>query len=132
MNENFNKNIKQLGDILGNENMSENLLNVLSLLASSSKSGKPPENIQTKDSSQGSQNKQKDQSKEEFYNNIELMRKVKNIMKDAKTLDDPRINLLTAIRPFLNNNRQKKVGDCIKLFQIVHVSNMMTDFEKSI
>ena len=52
-------------------------------------------------------------------------------MNDAKTLDDPRINLLTAIKPFLNSNRQKKVGDCIKLFQMFHLTNMMTDIEKS-
>lgn len=146
MSDNFNNNLKQLGDILGNENISENLVNILSMLANSTKKEKPPENTQNRDSSQDSQdnqyrqnrdssqnrhNTQKDGLKEEIYNNVELMRKVKNIMNDAKTLDDPRINLLTAIRPFLNNNRQKKVGDCIKLFQIVHVSDMMTDFEKS-
>ena len=59
------------------------------------------------------------------------MRKVKSIINDANNLNDPRINLLTAIKPFLNNNRQKKVGDCIKLFQMFHLTNMMTDIEKS-
>ena len=31
MNDNFNNNIKQLGDILANENISESLINILSL-----------------------------------------------------------------------------------------------------
>ena len=37
MSDNFNNNIKQLGDILANENISESLINILSLLANSSK-----------------------------------------------------------------------------------------------
>jgi hypothetical protein len=131
MSDNFNNNIKQLGDILANENISESLINILSLLANSSKKETPPEEPQKENSSQSNQNKQKDKSDEDFRNNVELMRKVKSIINDANNLNDPRINLLTAIKPFLNNNRQKKVGDCIKLFQMFHLTNMMTDIEKS-
>ncbi|NLI57839.1 MAG: hypothetical protein GX387_04870 [Clostridium sp.] len=131
MNDNFNNNIKQLGDILANENISESLINILSLLANTPKKEKPPEETQKENSSHEGQNNQKNKSDEDIYNNADLMRKVKSIMNDAKTLDDPRINLLTAIKPFLNSNRQKKVGDCIKLFQMFHLTNMMTDIEKS-
>ncbi|MDQ2084957.1 hypothetical protein RBH29_00710 [Herbivorax sp. ANBcel31] len=131
MSDDFNNRIKQLGDILGNENISENLINILSLLANSTKKENPPEDIQKEAPVQNNTSSKKDTPKEDFYKNAELMRKIKNVMNDANTLEDPRINLLTAIKPFLNNSRQKKVGDCIKLFQMVHVTDMMNDIEKS-
>ena len=131
MNNNFNNNVKQLWDILANENISESLINILSLLANSSKKEKPPEETEKENHHKDSQNNQKNKSEEDFYNNDELVRKVKSIMNDANSLNDPRINLLTAIKPFLNSSRQKKVGDCIKLFQMFHLSNVMADIEKS-
>lgn len=131
MNNNFNGNIKQLGDILANENISESLINILSLLANSSKKEKPPEETEKENHLNDSQNNQKNKSGEDFYNNTELVRKVNSIINDANSLNDPRINLLTAIKPFLNSSRQKKVGDCIKLFQMFHLSNVMSDIEKS-
>ncbi|TYQ15284.1 UNVERIFIED_CONTAM: hypothetical protein Cloal_1718 [Acetivibrio alkalicellulosi] len=132
MSEDLTEKIKQIADLLGNENMSENLTNVLSLLANSAKKEEPPPDTNKATSEGGTKNTEKNKSEDGFDKNIEFIRKVKNIMNDENLVDDPRINLLTAIRPFLNNTRQKKVGDCIKLFQMFHITNLMTDIEKSV
>jgi hypothetical protein len=52
-------------------------------------------------------------------------------MDVMRSINDPRINLLTAISPFLNNSRQKKIGNCVKLFQMTQVTRMMTEMEKN-
>ncbi|MFZ5986122.1 MAG: hypothetical protein ACOYWZ_03230 [Bacillota bacterium] len=139
MNDDFNKRLKQFTDMLGSENMPENLSTLLSLLANSiGKEQTPPKASETeplseeKVVSEEKTTKEEKIEKDEFKDNIEMMRKIKTIMDGFQNTNDPRVNLLTAIRPFLNNTRQKKIGNCIKLFQMSHIARLMSENEKSI
>ena len=60
-----------------------------------------------------------------------MLRTVKTIMDTMQNMNDPRINLLTAIRPFLSSNRQKKLGNCIRLFQMTQLTRLITESENT-
>jgi hypothetical protein len=47
----------------------------------------------------------------------------------TSTGSDPRINLLQAIKPFMNNKRQKKIGSCIQLLQVASLSRILNEHE---
>lgn len=45
---------------------------------------------------------------------LKMMMKMKSIMDGQSKKDDPAKNLLLAIKPFLRESRQERVGNCIK------------------
>lgn len=53
--------------------------------------------------------------------NFETFRKLQNVMSSANTRNDPRAGILTAIKPYLNNNRQKKVDRCLQIIRMYNV-----------
>lgn len=153
MNDDFNKKLKQITEMLGgNEKASENLSSLLSLLTNSNgkdqsttaSSNTEPQKVKTEsnlkteanvgtvDSSPKLKIKDEEISKNNFQDSAEMLRTVKTVMDTMQNMNDPRINLLTAIRPFLSSNRQKKVGNCIRLFQMTQLTKFMTDSENTI
>lgn len=50
-------------------------------------------------------------------NNMEFLSRAQDVMR-AFNANDPRVNLLTAVTPFLNKNRQKKVNECVQFIRI--------------
>ncbi|HHX18583.1 MAG TPA: hypothetical protein GX727_06955 [Clostridium sp.] len=50
--------------------------------------------------------------------NLELLQRVKEAVSVLDSRKDPRINLLTAITPFMNKKRKKAVNDCIQLLRV--------------
>ncbi|HHV28440.1 hypothetical protein [Acetivibrio mesophilus] len=147
MNDDLNNKLKQLAEMLGgNEKMSDNLSGLLSMLANSSGNEKstqaapeeeppkdgPPIKMKAYESPLTLNTKEDDSNKNELQDNVEMMRKVKDIMDTMRNNNDPRINLLTAIKPFLSNNRQQKISNCIRLFQVTQITKLMSDPEKTI
>lgn len=130
----LNVKFKQIAQMLGKENVNvpDNLGSILSMLANSTpkeqapskpeEQTSPPENRTTKEELP---------SKNNIDDNMEMMRKVKVMMDGMRNVNDPRVNLLTAITPFLNNTRQNKIGNCIKLFQMTQMTRMMSEIEKN-
>ena len=45
---------------------------------------------------------------------LKMVMKMKQLMDGQKRQDDPAKNLLYAIKPFLKESRQEKVGQCVK------------------
>ncbi|KNY27117.1 hypothetical protein [Pseudobacteroides cellulosolvens] len=127
MSDDLNKKIRQITDILGQENLPDNVKGLLTLLAGSDKSNEkeapkelPSEPIRNES-----------RSHSEMEENMEMLSRAKKIFDKINTKDDPRINLLYSMKPFLNNNRQKKLGTCIKLLQMYNLSKLMDDTDKS-
>ena len=127
MSDDLGKKIKQITDLLGQDNMPDNIKGLLSLLANS---GNQKETEQTK-SSEMIPVKEERSSKNEFEDNLEMIRKVKNVMDRLNTKDDPRINLLNAIKPFLNNTRQKKLNNCVKILHMHNLTKYVDEHDKS-
>jgi hypothetical protein len=124
VNENISSTIKQLADMLSQDKMPENLKDLVSLF-----SGAIENNSNTRQISANQANEQS-LGKKNLYDqelNPEMINMVKTLMRKLDTKNDPRINLLMALRPFLNSNRQKKLGNCIKLLQI---TSLFEDLEK--
>ena len=126
MSDDLNKKIKQITDILGQENMPDNLKGLLSLLASPG----VKQDSSPKVSEPLSSNAEKS-DRSEPDENIEMIRKVKKLMDRINTVNDPRISLLNAIKPFLNKTRQKKIGNCIKLLHMSWLVKFIDENEKS-
>lgn len=146
MNDDFNKKLKQITEMLGgNEKASENLAGLLSLLADSSGKAQSTassadteaQKVKTESDTDTTESVPKfkaideETGRNKFQDNAEMMRTVRVIMDRMQNMNDPRINLLTAIRPFLNNNRQNKLGNCIRLFQMTQLTKLMADTENT-
>jgi len=60
----------------------------------------------------------------------EMLDKAMKAINRIKSVNDPRINLLQAIKPFMNSRRQKKIRNCIQLLQLAGISRLLEDHEK--
>lgn len=126
MSDDLSKKIKQITDLLSQENMPENLKGLLSLLAGPG--GKEETQTKPVDPPALTEN---NQNKSEVDDNVEMMRKIKKVMDRLNTNNDPRINLLNAIKPYLNTRRQKKLDSCIRLLQVTSLAKLMEESDKS-
>lgn len=127
MSEDLNKKIKQITDILGQDNMPENIKGLLTLLAGSQTGpgSDPPPN-----SGSSGELTQEKPVRSELEDNIDMLRKAKSIMDRLNNDNDPRINLLIAIKPFLSNRRQKKLSGCLNMLRMSNLARFMDDNEK--
>lgn len=127
MSDDLSKKIKQITDILGQENLKE----ILNLLTSGSENSNKSEGSQPKQSADAVNAPGEElEQKRELNENLELINRVKTLMDRVKSDNDPRINLLTAIKPFLNNTRQKKLSNCIKILQMSNLVRYLDEQEK--
>lgn len=106
----MNDKIKQIADILGQENVAENLKPIITSLMNNN-------------------NSNTDQHENRSVENNDVVSKIKGAMDRLSTSNDPRVSLLTAVKPFLNNNRQKKIANCIKLFHMTNIAKIMDENE---
>jgi hypothetical protein len=126
MSDDLNNKIQQIADVLGKESMPDNVKELLALLAGSlgskeAASDKPGRELPAEESVK---------KQPESEDNTEMFRKVKKVLDKLNTGNDPRMNLLYAIKPFMNNRRQKKLSNCIQLLQMTSLSRLLNDHEK--
>lgn len=62
--------------------------------------------------------------------NTDILDTAKKIISRVNNERDPRVNLLQAIKPFMNSKRQKKISNCIQLLQAASLSRMLNEREK--
>lgn len=129
MNDDLSSTVKQIADMLNQDTLPENLKDLISLFAGAIEKNDSPD-LQKK-SSQTDDQSIKMENKDELAENLEMIRAVKNIMRKLNSKSDPRINLLMALKPFLNNNRQKKINNCITLLQITRLFETIGNMENN-
>lgn len=144
MSDDLTQKISQISQMLNQDGMQDNLKGLLSMFAnsmgSSSSDSKESEPSQTaKTSTRESQNTEKslppsgNNSNDDLVQNLEMLRTVQRVMDVMRpNKNDPRVNLLTAVRPYLNTSRQQKLANCIKLLQFTSISKLMGDEGKSL
>jgi hypothetical protein len=125
MSDDLSKKIKQITDILGQDSLPDNLKGILSLLGTSSGSqqGQQSPTIASAQSEEPVQ-------KSELNESLEMVNRVKTLMDRVRADNDPRVNLLSAVKPFLNNTRQKRLGSCIRILQMSSLVRYMDEHEK--
>lgn len=126
MSDDLNNKLKQLTDMLTQENMPDNLKSLFSLLTGPSKS-EPSQKVEEAPAIK--EPKEEPQSKNDF-DTTDMVRKIRTVLDRVNTKTDPRVNLLTAIRPYMNSSRQKKLDNCIKILQVSTLARLMDDVEK--
>jgi len=132
MSEDFSKKIKQITDVLSQENLPENLKGLFSLLASSASSSSEDKKDEPSPKADEENAKEERVNRNELEENLEMVRKVKAVMDRLNMANDPRVNLLMAIKPFLNNKRQKKLSNCINLLRVSKLVRLMDESDKEI
>lgn len=130
MSEDINNKIKQLADLLGQENMQDNIKGLLSLLASKSTGTDADTSSKTNNSREPVEVKEEKPVRSDMEDNIDMLRKAKAMMDRLNNIDDPRLNLLMAIKPFLNSRRQKKLTGCLNIIRMSNLARLMEDNEK--
>ncbi|HHV99291.1 MAG TPA: hypothetical protein GXX36_06930 [Clostridiaceae bacterium] len=130
MSEDLNKKIKQLADLLAQENMQDNLKGLLSLLASKSTGADDDSSSKASNSRDPVESKEEKPARSDTEDNIDMLRKAKVIMDRLNNVNDPRINLLMAIKPFLSSRRQKKLSGCLNIIRMSNLVRLMEENEK--
>ena len=117
---------KQIADMLGqnsNANIPDNVKGLLNMFMSNtntkeeSSSEDTPQNTSTNEES----------SKTDTDEVADMTRKMKKAMTMLSKPNDPKVNLLNAINPYLNKNRQKKLQTCMKLMKIGGLTKLLDD-----
>jgi hypothetical protein len=155
MSEDMGDKIKQIADMLGqnsNTNIPDNVKGLLSMLMSgneskeenSSDEASQKEESEDKSSRSSSSHKSntKDEASESKHTNksgtndtnsddtAEMARKIKRAANMLNTANDPKINLLNALRPYLNKTRQRKLQTCMKLIKMGSLSKLFDESEE--
>lgn len=126
MSDDLNNKLKQLTDLLTQENMPDNLKSLFSLLTGPSTS-EPSQKVEEAPAIK--EPKEEPQNKNDF-DTTDMVRKIRTVLDRVNTRTDPRVNLLTAIRPYMNSTRQKKLDNCIKILQVSTLARLMDDTDK--
>lgn len=129
MKEDLGVTIKQLASMLDQDKIPENLKELISLFSGmmeKNSNERQKQDIPALDNHVNEQSPGKENTGEQEVS-PEMITLVKTLMGRLDIRNDPRINLLMALKPFLNNNRRKKLGNCIKLLQI---TSLFEDLEK--
>jgi len=124
------KTIKQITDMLSKDKdkMPDNLMGLISLLTSPGSSESGSENdVEREEKNEKEGNNVNRSNKGDLQDNLEMIKQVTKIMDRLNTKNDPRVNLLNALRPFLNNKRQKKINNCIMLLQVTGIMKAMDE-----
>lgn len=130
MSDDLNKKIKQVTDALGQDKLPENIVNLLALLANSSApSGKEENPPKVPDAPSPIE---ETQVRSGPVPETDMLAKVRRAMDRMGSINDPRINLLTAIKPFMSAGRQKKINNCINLLKISGLTRLLDENGKGI
>lgn len=132
MSDDLGRKIQQIAQMLGQDDVPDNVKELISVLANSlgKKEGADSQPVQSETDNESEQTDEYRQSTDTPAISQELLDTAKHTLDRFNSSSDPRINLLMAIRPFMNNRRQKKIGNCIQLLQIAGLSRMLNEREK--
>lgn len=117
---------KQIADMLGqnsNANIPDNVKGLLNMLMTNNNT---KDESPTDDSPQ-KQNTTGDSPRVETDEINDAARKMKKAMNMLSAPNDPKVNLLNAINPYLNKHRQKKLQTCMKLIKMGSLTKLFDD-----
>ncbi len=129
MSDDMGDKIKQIAEMLGqdsNSGIPDNVKGLLNMFMSSNNS---KDETSSDDNSSEQEKTSEDSSRADTDDMADMARKMKKAMNMLNTNNDPRVNLLSAIKPYLNDNRQKKLQKCMKIIKIGSLTKMLDESE---
>ena len=127
MDDELNDKINQVAQMLGKNEVPDNVKEIIASLANNSNSScGPAENAESCNStSQSSCND--DINQEEMAENIAMISMIKKVVESSGGANDHRVSLLAALKPFLNDSRQDKLKNCMKIFKLTQLTKVLKD-----
>lgn len=61
---------------------------------------------------------------------LDIFMKMKNIMDTMQMDDDPRVNVLTSLRPYINGNRTQHLDNAIKIMSLGKLPLILKNIKK--
>ncbi|HHV97303.1 MAG TPA: hypothetical protein GXX37_12685 [Clostridiaceae bacterium] len=136
MSDDLSKALKQIGEMLSQDKGKDSLMALLSLLSSSGSKESSNKESEIKENKIDEQKEEEEKAesfrgKDSPHESTEMMRQLASIMDKLNTRHDPRVRLLTSLKPFLSPSRQKKLNNCIMLLQLTSIVRSMDLFRES-
>ena len=153
MSEDIENKMNQIKALFGNDNNTSNgLKNILNNLGDQNQPQNSQEspNNKTIDSGMpdtfknlfsllGNQNNQSQEEQSRSNGNdsgmpldpdmIQMFFKFKQVLDVTRSNNDPRENLLLALKPYLSNKRQSRVGECLTILKLSKILGVLTKSE---
>ncbi len=127
MDDNLNSKIMQIVDLLGKDKIPDNISNLISAFVGSSSADSADKTETDKTETDKAGGPAGDGIKNRGDDDMELLFGIKRMIDGLNTSNDRNINLLSAIRPFLNKARQEKASNCIQLLRLSRLSKMLVN-----
>lgn len=106
MSDDFSPKLDQIKDMLSQPGMQENIKNLMGIIPNNSSQSNNTDSAGI---------------------NVEMLNKIKTVMDKKNQMNDPRLNLLNAIKPYLGQKRQTKIDSYSKLLHVSTLSNLFKD-----
>ncbi|WP_094551012.1 hypothetical protein [Petroclostridium xylanilyticum] len=137
MADDFSKKMEQFKSLLENENMAENIKMFMNMLANSSQNdNKNPSGDSSTENNYGKTPVKEmpplgaPASKVSMDDTMDTIIKIKRIYDRVTSTDDPRINLLLALKPYLNPKRKAKLDTAVKVVNLTRLSSVFNEIDK--
>ena len=130
MDDDLNKKINQVAEMIRNDELPDNIKNIISMLSNDSQSDSDDSSSTNSEKSSAQKTKSfsnDNQNNDEMAENIAMIAKIKKIMDKTNGAPDPKINLLSALRPFLNGSRQDKLKNCMKIVKMTKLTEILKE-----
>lgn len=115
MSEDIDSNIQQIKELLSNKNALKSMLG-----------GTPKNDVKSDEENPPNPEAPNNSGSLFDADSINMLMKFKSLIDKTNKGDDPREKLLVALKPYLNEKRKDKVGNCLK---ILKVTNMLDTFK---
>ena len=138
MSEDKDKTIEQLKSLLENENVSNTIKSIINMMdkkeASKEKTNDKSTNANDEDEKVISFEEEdkpvsNKNSKINTMENMDMMIKIKKIYEKINDRDDPRTNLLLALKPYLSSQRRAHIDNAIKVVNITKLSSLINELD---
>ena len=137
MADDFDQKLEQVKDFLNNEDMAENIKALMSMLSSNNNSTKAAKEKQhetiTRDipkttvpMQEKSPAYQKNQS---LPIEMDTMIKIKKVYDKINDPNDPGVNLLMALKPYLNEKRKERLDSAVKMMSLSKLPAVIQEIE---
>jgi|LSQX01.1.fsa_nt_gb hypothetical protein len=138
MGENNDKTMEQLKNLLENENVSNAIKSIMNMMDKKDDSKEKNQNMNNS-TTELNRAPVVSNEKENYPNNLnpernmadnmDLMIKIKKIYEKINDHDDPRTNLLLALKPYLNSQRKTHIDNAIKIVNITRLSGVINELD---
>ena len=115
--------IKQISEMLKKDELPDNLKNIINMFKdkSDNSSQNSPQEVPDREAAEKSSAPALPMDDDTF----QKIFKIKKLLETNKSEPDPKVTLLNAIKPFLKDERQKKVANSIKFLNISKITKMI-------